>query len=139
MRLLTRQISVILLLFSDTSALSTLVDLAMISAGENDMEVDRISNFHTSCLNFAPLIFDIHEDMGFDELMEACQPVWKSVESDERLPEKLVSADWYFIAFCDLYKSICIVEYICSDRLISSSDFFLIWGGPALLNDVPRL
>jgi len=76
--------------FTDTSALSTLVDLAMISAGENDLEVDRISNFHTSCLNFAPLIFDVHEELSFEDLMRACQPVWKAVNSDEHLPDKLV-------------------------------------------------
>lgn len=78
-------------LFSDTSALSTLVDLAMISAGENDLEVDRISNFHTSCLNFAPLIFDLDKSIGFEGLMEACKPVWEAVEKDGKLSVKLVS------------------------------------------------
>ncbi|XP_020912940.1 E3 ubiquitin-protein ligase rnf213-alpha isoform X2 [Exaiptasia diaphana] len=83
----------------DTRALSTLVDLAMISAGENDLEVDRISNFHSSCLNFAPLIFDIYEsNIGFDDLMKACQQVWKALKSDRHLPEKLrescLHLDW---------------------------------------------
>ncbi|XP_031550160.1 E3 ubiquitin-protein ligase rnf213-alpha-like, partial [Actinia tenebrosa] len=73
----------------DTSALSTLVDLAMISAGENDFEVDRISNFHTSCLSFAPLIFDLNEEFGFEDLMEACKPVWEAVKQDRKLSVKL--------------------------------------------------
>jgi hypothetical protein len=67
------------------------VDLAMISAGENDLEVDRISNFHTSCLNFAPLIFDFNEEVGFKELITACQSVWNALKEDRQLPEKLVS------------------------------------------------
>ncbi|XP_048586969.1 E3 ubiquitin-protein ligase rnf213-alpha-like isoform X2 [Nematostella vectensis] len=73
----------------DTSALSTLVDLAMISAGENDMEVDRIFHFHTSCLSFAPLIFNLSEECGFEELMMICEPVWKAVQQDKELPNKL--------------------------------------------------
>jgi hypothetical protein len=77
--------------FPDTSALSTLVDLAMISAGENDLEVDRISNFHTSCLNFAPLIFDLDKKFGFEDLMTACKPVWDAVNQDKNLSNKLVS------------------------------------------------
>lgn len=71
-----------------------LVDLALISAGESDMETDRISSFHTSCLGFAPLIFDLKESqnqkVSFEDLMEACKPVWKAVEADQRLPKKLV-------------------------------------------------
>jgi hypothetical protein len=80
-----------LVCFPDTSALSTLVDLAMISAGENDLEVDRISNFHTSCLNFAPLIFDLNKEFGFEELMTACKPVWNAAKQDKKLSNKLVS------------------------------------------------
>jgi len=58
------------------------------------METDRISNLHTSCLGFAPLIFDLKESpehkVDFDQLMKACDPVWKAVEGDQRLPQKLV-------------------------------------------------
>ena len=71
-----------------------MVDLALISAAESDVETDRISYLHTSCLGFASLIFGLEigksNHIGFDELMEACQPVWKAVEADEKLPEKLV-------------------------------------------------
>ena len=66
----------------------------MISAGESDMETDRIASLHTSCLGFAPLIFDLKESeeqrVDFDQLMKACDPVWKAVEADARLPQKLV-------------------------------------------------
>ena len=80
--------------FTATQELKVLVDLALISAGESDMETDRISNLHTSCLGFAPLIFDLVETeeykVGFDQLMKACDPVWKAVEMDQMLPQKLV-------------------------------------------------
>ena len=80
--------------FTATQELKVLVDLALITAGESDMETDRISSLHTSCLGFAPLIFDLKETMekkvSFDQLMKACDPVWKAVEADNALPQKLV-------------------------------------------------
>ena len=83
--------------FTATQELKVLVDLALISAGESDMETDRISSLHTSCLGFAPLIFDLKESqedkVNFDQLMKACEPVWKAVEADQRLPQKLVRND----------------------------------------------
>ena len=86
-----------------TQELKVLVDLALISAGESDMETDRISSLHTSCLGFAPLIFDLRESedqkVNFDDLIKACDPVWKAVETDHTLPQKLVSALVIFISF----------------------------------------
>ena len=82
------------LFFTATQELKVLVDLALISAGESDMETDRISSLHTSCLGFAPLIFHLKESeeskVNFDQLMKECEPVWKAVQADKRLPEKLV-------------------------------------------------
>ena len=67
------------------------VDLAMISAGEEDMEIDRISYMHTSCLGFGSLIFGYKPDHGFSELMRLCQPVWQAVDANPNIEEKLVS------------------------------------------------
>ena len=81
-------------IFVAPQELKVLVDLALITAGESDMETDRISSLHTSCLGFAPLIFDIKEtkdhNVSFDQLMKACDPVWKAVDADKTLPKKLV-------------------------------------------------
>lgn len=70
--------------------LKVLVDLAIISAGETAMETARITCLHTSCLGFAPLIFDLKPSFGFDELMITCEPVWSAVDGDPTLPTKLV-------------------------------------------------
>ena len=86
-----------------TQELKVLVDLALISAGESDMETDRISSLHTSCLGFAPLIFDLRESeeqkVNFDDLVKACDPVWKAVETDPSLPQKLVRSGMHFMLF----------------------------------------
>jgi len=91
--------------FTATQELKVLVDLALISAGESDMETDRISSLHTSCLGFAPLIFDLRESekqkVNFDDLVKACDPVWKAVKTDQKLPQKLVRSE-PFNSLCSL-------------------------------------
>ena len=62
----------------------------MISAGEDDMETDRISCMHTSCLGFGSLIFGYRQHYGFQELMRLCGPVWQAVDANESINEKLV-------------------------------------------------
>ena len=95
--------------FTATQELKVLVDLALISAGESDMETDRISSLHTSCLGFAPLIFELKESqehkVNFDQLMRACEPVWKAVEADQRLPQKLVR-NYFHSIFHDIFYSL---------------------------------
>ncbi|KAK2555497.1 E3 ubiquitin-protein ligase rnf213-alpha [Acropora cervicornis] len=74
---------------SGPQELKVLVDLAIISAGETDIETARITCLHTSCLGFAPLIFDLEPSFGFNELMTKCDPVWSAVDTDPTLPDKL--------------------------------------------------
>ena len=62
----------------------------MMSAGESDIETDRVSFLHTTALGFAPFIFDLNGEVGFIQLMDICQSVWKEIKENETLPEKLV-------------------------------------------------
>ena len=63
----------------------------MMSAGESDIETDRVSYLHTTALGFAPFIFDLSEDHGFSELMKICEGVWEEIKENDSLPDKLVS------------------------------------------------
>lgn len=65
-------------------------DLAMISAGETPYEVDIVSCLLGAVMGFAPLIFDVDEETGFDELLVKCNAVWKNMETDGKLLEKWV-------------------------------------------------
>ncbi|CAH3163087.1 unnamed protein product, partial [Porites evermanni] len=67
----------------------TLVDLAMMSAGESDIETDRVSFLHTTALGFAPFIFDLKKDVGFCQLIRIFDAVWKEIEENKSLPKKL--------------------------------------------------
>ena len=75
----------------DEQELKVFVDLAMISAGEDDMEIDKISCMHTSCLGFGPLIFGYKEHHGFHHLMRLCRLVWQAVDANPDIKGKLVS------------------------------------------------
>ena len=80
-------------IFSDEQELKVFVDLAMISAGEEDREIDRISIMHTSCLGFGSLIFGYRPEHGFDDLMQLCAPVWQAVDANPTIGKKLVSTE----------------------------------------------
>jgi len=66
------------------------VDLAMMSAGESDIETDRVSFLHTTALGFAPFIFDLSKDVGFSQLLTIFDTVWKEIDENKTLPEQLV-------------------------------------------------
>ena len=69
----------------------------MISAGEDDMEIDKISCMHTSCLGFGSLIFGYKEHHGFHDLMRLCRPVWQAVDANPGIKRKLVSHFFYLM------------------------------------------
>ncbi|CAN2387270.1 negative regulation of non-canonical Wnt signaling pathway [Pristimantis euphronides] len=73
----------------DVNELKVFVDLASISAGENDMDVDRVACFHDAVLGYSPLLYELNPKSGFDDLMTCLQKLWKALQSDRNLPKKL--------------------------------------------------
>eukprot|EP00794_Sanderia_malayensis_P006458 gene6457-7190_t len=71
----------------------TFVDLMSISAGESDYEADRISNLHTVCLSYEPIIFDLPVSSGPDDLIKRCSTVLDGIEKDPTLPKKLLDCN----------------------------------------------
>ncbi|KAK6169753.1 hypothetical protein SNE40_020742 [Patella caerulea] len=69
--------------------LKVFIDLAFISAGEGDYEIDKMNCFHAVTYAFAPLIFDLKQDSSFDEVMKKCDLVWKELQNDKNLPQEL--------------------------------------------------
>ena len=68
----------------------------MMSAGESDIETDRVSFLHTTALGFAPFIFDLSEQDGFSQLMKICEGVWEEIKENASLPDKLVKYNFKF-------------------------------------------
>ncbi|XP_038013112.1 E3 ubiquitin-protein ligase RNF213 isoform X2 [Motacilla alba alba] len=73
----------------DINELKVFVDLASISAGENDMDVDRVACFHGTVHGYSSLLYELRPDSGFEDFMRCLQKLWRALDSDETLPEKL--------------------------------------------------
>uniref|UniRef100_W5N459 RING-type E3 ubiquitin transferase n=1 Tax=Lepisosteus oculatus TaxID=7918 RepID=W5N459_LEPOC len=73
----------------DINELKVFVDLASISAGENDLDVDRVACFHDAVLGYSSMLYDLKPDSGFNEFKEVLKKLWKALENDHNLPKKL--------------------------------------------------
>ncbi|KAM3672048.1 LOW QUALITY PROTEIN: E3 ubiquitin-protein ligase RNF213-like [Ammospiza maritima maritima] len=73
----------------DINELKVFVDLASISAGENDMDVDRVACFHGAVHGYSSLLYELHQGSGFKDFMSCLEKLWRALDSDKSLPEKL--------------------------------------------------
>ncbi|XP_072001709.1 E3 ubiquitin-protein ligase RNF213-like isoform X2 [Engystomops pustulosus] len=73
----------------DVNELKVFVDLASISAGENDMDVDRVACFHDAVLGYSSLLYELDSHSGFDDLMKCLEKLWNALQSDVNLPKKM--------------------------------------------------
>ncbi|XP_043986389.1 E3 ubiquitin-protein ligase rnf213-alpha-like [Gambusia affinis] len=82
----------------DINELKVFVDLASISAGENDLDVDRVACFHDAVLGYSPLLYGLKQDSSFQNLLDSLPTLWKALENDKNLPKKLADTarhlDW---------------------------------------------
>ncbi|XP_049669068.1 E3 ubiquitin-protein ligase RNF213 isoform X5 [Accipiter gentilis] len=72
-----------------TNELKVFVDLASISAGENDMDVDRVACFHDTVHGYSSLLYELRQESGFKDFMHCLGKLWRALDSDENLPKKL--------------------------------------------------
>ncbi|XP_072299402.1 E3 ubiquitin-protein ligase rnf213-alpha-like [Eucyclogobius newberryi] len=73
----------------DINELKVFVDLASISAGENDMDVDRVACFHDAVLGYSSMLYELKQDSDFKSFKSAIQKLWKALQNDPNLPKKL--------------------------------------------------
>ncbi|KAK2112271.1 hypothetical protein P7K49_012018, partial [Saguinus oedipus] len=69
--------------------LKVFVDLASISAGENDIDVDRVACFHDAVQGYASLLYKLDPRVGFSRFMKHLKELWKALDNDQHLPRKL--------------------------------------------------
>ncbi|XP_061232976.1 E3 ubiquitin-protein ligase RNF213 isoform X3 [Neopsephotus bourkii] len=75
--------------------LKVFVDLASISAGENDMDVDRVACFHDTVHGYSSLLYELRQESGFDDFMQCLKKLWRALDSDKNLPQKLRASAQY--------------------------------------------
>ncbi|KAF3835289.1 hypothetical protein F7725_027847 [Dissostichus mawsoni] len=73
----------------DINELKVFVDLASISAGENDLDVDRVACFHDAVLGYSSLLYGLKQDSDFVAFKESLPKLWKALENDRNIPTKL--------------------------------------------------
>lgn len=99
------------------------VDLASISAGENDTEIDQVAGFHDAVMGYAPLFYSLSPKAGFEEFMKSAQQVWDAQRRDEKLPDKLVRTSppsCLFIKLCFCGKSDNDSAWVCFPERVYS-------------------
>ncbi|CAC5425101.1 RNF213 [Mytilus coruscus] len=83
---------------SGLKELKVFVDLASISAGEGDYEIDKVNCLHSATSGYSPLIFSLDQDCDAAVFLHRCEEVWKELKADPKLPKKLVDTqrqlDW---------------------------------------------
>ncbi|XP_035509925.1 E3 ubiquitin-protein ligase rnf213-alpha-like [Morone saxatilis] len=73
----------------DINELKVFVDLASISAGENDLDVDRVACFHDAVLGYSSMLYGLKPDSDFEAFKESLSKLWKALENDRNIPTKL--------------------------------------------------
>lgn len=81
---------------TDINELKVFVDLASISAGENDLDVDRVACFHDAVLGYSSMLYELKSDTSFRVFKEVLKKLWKALENDPNLPKKLVRLAFRF-------------------------------------------
>lgn len=66
------------------------VELATITAGETDAEIDQVYHFHDAVMGYSSLIYSLPPRAGFKDFMKCAEQVFETQCRDERLPDKLV-------------------------------------------------
>ena len=79
----------------DVSDLQNFVNVALATAagGEDDLTHDKLSNLRTVGSGFEALIYKLPKYAGYADLTERCESLWKALQNNPKLPEKLVRAD----------------------------------------------
>lgn len=96
------------------------VDLASISAGENDMDVDRVACFHDAVLGYSSMLYELKPDSGFHVFKEVLKKLWRALENDSNLPKKLVRG---YHGNITTKKTIIMIKYHNSAQLRMLSSF----------------
>ena len=71
-------------------AVANFVEVATSTTGEGDYHLERLSLLHSVATGYSSLIFDMKPNMGFTELNNKCNSLWKALEENPGLPQYLV-------------------------------------------------
>ncbi|KAM9300337.1 E3 ubiquitin-protein ligase rnf213-alpha-like [Morus bassanus] len=76
-------------IIKDKTEIPVFVELASISAGENDMDIDKVRFFRDAMAASAPIIYDLRPTSGFEHFSAALSFLSEATAKDHNLPKKL--------------------------------------------------
>ncbi|XP_074936539.1 E3 ubiquitin-protein ligase rnf213-alpha-like, partial [Phalacrocorax aristotelis] len=76
-------------IIKDKTEIPVFVELASISAGESDVDIDRLSFFRDAMVASAPIVLDLSPTDGFEQFFSALSFIKEAVAKDRKLPKKL--------------------------------------------------
>ncbi|KAM6211439.1 E3 ubiquitin-protein ligase rnf213-alpha-like [Sarcoramphus papa] len=76
-------------IIKDKTEIPVFVELASISAGENDIDIDKVRFFRDAMAASAPIIFDLRPTSGFEQFSAALSFINEAIAKDNNLPKKL--------------------------------------------------
>ncbi|XP_053396012.1 E3 ubiquitin-protein ligase rnf213-alpha-like [Mercenaria mercenaria] len=74
---------------SGLKELQVFVDLALMSIGDDPYNIGKVQALHSAVTGFAPLIFDLNQECGYEELLALCKLVWRELDVNQKLPKQL--------------------------------------------------
>lgn len=104
--------------FSGLKELKVFMELATISAGENDADIDRLASFETAVMGYGPLLYSLPQNVGFKEFFDYAKQVLDTLNKDEKLGDKLVSF-CKMIEFLIEFSAVIIID-ICTPIIFQS-------------------
>lgn len=66
------------------------IDLAMMSAGDEPINIKKVQCLHSAVTGYSPLIFDLKNECDYTHLLELFKLVFKELKSNANMPHQLV-------------------------------------------------
>ena len=76
--------------------LNVFVDLAMMSAGDEPINIMKVQCLHSAVRGYAPLIFKLDKSSGYKEMLQRFEHVFKELKANPKMPYQMVYLFYYF-------------------------------------------
>ncbi len=107
--------------------LSTLLDLAQISAGEEEQEIQIIQCISRAIRGYESLIFSLtslqKNNNKISDFLKFCEPLWENSQKNPKLASDLIEASCYLSWIQKVKKSFGSVELLALDQIDSIKDY----------------
>ena len=127
---------------NDLNAVKIFVDISLAKCGDNRVDIDRITCFSSVCTNFAPLIFGIDQNTGYERFISVCKKIVDNIEKNRKMTKLLKQVGSNMRYWEDLKQSHSAVEESTIsqlDNIIKCGIFKFNIGKSYILDDMVNL